>query len=869
MLVCVCMYFQDTARARTVLVHRLRLYAATFVLSWGLELVYRVRCMISTQRISASVEASHIAMLHLHSAILLLARFADRSVRYLWRRPSMAPQLHEPLLISVFSQNDLLLEEQEDEDDDCKSEGDRDGELWSVRHAQAATLPVPVASSINAAVASDVGPWSQGGHAPKHVRPALYARQHAHSRSSNHVEFIEIHCANAARGNQSAPVVSTSAATAYSSSVRVSPMLVPSSSPQNSFGSLDASTASFALPLAKGLEAMNTVSTYSSSPLTSCVIAPPPSDEHASFVSHGSRAAGGSTARGPSKVRRSITLAPERKLQEEIGMCLLSGLLQAMQTDDSVFHAGDGISSGVALRRAGVSSRALPLTPLPEHHAASSPASGSLGRIGGDETPPSQPRPVPARPKSLNMAKSLRSLFSPTPVQDDSDTLSAPDVGMPLSPHLSATLSRSSSAMSMPQSPATRGIARSNASFSEPAGVPSSNPLTSPTMEFNKAARVETMYLQVSSACAGRGDEPTSQSFEFATLFPVGFSAIRQESPLGRGEDDRLRLYKLAVAELAPVGLLNGALEMTVSAAGSDSFFVRSRRWALCTCSVPCIVVVECRSVGVPLCSFMVKTITTSEMRSLIKLLPAYVKHFHEHHDSLIGRILGCYSVAVASADRVYAILQENVFASPPFPRSMPMPIPSATSELATYQVFDLKVAWLALETVSCVASSSCPVFSPVCYPWKQGSTVDRTAHAGASVLKDSDFRRLHPHGVAVASSPQELHALLDVLHADVTMLRTEGIMDYSLLIGVMTNAASTLPASDAAATVPVVVGVIDYLQRYDMRKRMERGIKSVMHVSLDLDISAVDPDTYAKRFLAFAHDVLKCASPAVSVNPA
>lgn len=40
--------------------------------------------------------------------------------------------------------------------------------------------------------------------------------------------------------------------------------------------------------------------------------------------------------------------------------------------------------------------------------------------------------------------------------------------------------------------------------------------------------------------------------------------------------------------------------------------------------------------------------------------------------------------------------------------------------------------------------------------------------------------------------------------------------------------------------------------QRYDVRKRLERGFKSLVHASLDLDISAVSPDVYAQRFLAF-----------------
>jgi hypothetical protein len=197
-------------------------------------------------------------------------------------------------------------------------------------------------------------------------------------------------------------------------------------------------------------------------------------------------------------------------------------------------------------------------------------------------------------------------------------------------------------------------------------------------------------------------------------------------------------------------GLLNGDLSMTVSTAGSDSFFILSR-------------------------SFVVKTVSSDEVSSLMRMLDAYVGYMSDHPDTRISRIIGCFSVKIPSVGKVFAILQENVNASAPFPRglsSTPLPL------FGEPQLFDLK-----------------------------GSTVDREASAGAKVLKDMDFRRLHPTGIHVANSPGALTSLLVTIQEDVEFLRGQGVMDYSLLVGIVDpDAPPDLPS-------PIVIGIIDYLQ--------------------------------------------------------
>ena len=52
----------------------------------------------------------------------------------------------------------------------------------------------------------------------------------------------------------------------------------------------------------------------------------------------------------------------------------------------------------------------------------------------------------------------------------------------------------------------------------------------------------------------------------------------------------------------------------------------------------------------------------------------------------------------------------------------------------------------------------------------------------------------------------------------------------------------------------------VNMSQRYDVLKRMEHGFKSFFHGGSNVDISAVDPDTYAARFKAFILTTLVCS---------
>lgn len=76
------------------------------------------------------------------------------------------------------------------------------------------------------------------------------------------------------------------------------------------------------------------------------------------------------------------------------------------------------------------------------------------------------------------------------------------------------------------------------------------------------------------------------------------------------------------------------------------------------------------------------------------------------------------------------------------------------------------------------------------------------------------------------------------ILERDVNFLKDKDIVDYSLLL--------VLHKQDNC----VKVGIIDYLRKYDLKKKIEFGLKKIKNFGQDPTI--VNPSQYAERFLDF-----------------
>ena len=235
---------------------------------------------------------------------------------------------------------------------------------------------------------------------------------------------------------------------------------------------------------------------------------------------------------------------------------------------------------------------------------------------------------------------------------------------------------------------------------------------------------------------------------------------------------------------------------------------------------------------------FIVKTLTSSEAQLLLHILPSYVAHMASQPDSLLSRFVGLHRLQLYSVTLRFVVMQ-SVFLTP----------------LTIDERYDLK-----------------------------GSSVDRhTGRAGrkqGKVLKDSDLYS------NLILAPEDRSQFLVQCDIDSHFLMRHAICDYSLLlgihytrhkVGVSTDvevlSAPSSPSRASGATNEVswtrfqrddgglrattirgpskyFLGLIDVLQAWDLKKRLERWWKVQVRRMAPEGISAMAPEQYRARFL-------------------
>ena len=137
---------------------------------------------------------------------------------------------------------------------------------------------------------------------------------------------------------------------------------------------------------------------------------------------------------------------------------------------------------------------------------------------------------------------------------------------------------------------------------------------------------------------------------------------------------------------------------------------------------------------------YLIKTIPHRELKSLVRLLPAYVRHVETRRHTLLPRFMGAYRILFPGKKNVHFVVMTNVFSTP----------------RVIHERFDLK-----------------------------GSTHGRTA--GAKNLEqypDLVRKDLDLH-VPFALRPDARSTILEEISSDLAFLRKVYTMDYSLLVGV------------------------------------------------------------------------------------
>ncbi|KAI3755224.1 hypothetical protein L1987_55020 [Smallanthus sonchifolius] len=307
---------------------------------------------------------------------------------------------------------------------------------------------------------------------------------------------------------------------------------------------------------------------------------------------------------------------------------------------------------------------------------------------------------------------------------------------------------------------------------------------------------------------------------------------------------------------------------------------------------------------------FFIKTLRTSELKVLLKMLPSYYNHVQAHDNTLITKFYGIHEITLKCGKKVQFVVMGNMF----------------YTELRIHRRYDLKGS-------------------------HQGRSTNKDDIKEGTTLKDLDLA----YDFHMDKSLRD--ALFKQIHLDCAFLESQQIIDYSLLLGLHFRAPEHLkahlvapdafhrpqktPANDSSTchtdlsippkglllvthepssvnTAPgphsrgstmraysvgdkevdlllpgtarlrvqlgvnmpaqanhkvsqdisgspdaelfevydvvLYLGLIDILQEYNMRKKIEHAYKSVRHDPMS--ISVADPKFYSKRFCSFLEKV-------------
>lgn len=225
--------------------------------------------------------------------------------------------------------------------------------------------------------------------------------------------------------------------------------------------------------------------------------------------------------------------------------------------------------------------------------------------------------------------------------------------------------------------------------------------------------------------------------------------------------------------------------------------------------------------------NYFMKTIPHVEEKMLESMLPSYYEHIANNPDTLLTRFMAHFSVHTRRDRHIRMVVMASIF----------------NDQLFIDRKYDLK-----------------------------GSTYKRFAseeqlQSENVTLKDQDFHN------PIFFSPDVVDKIMGQLSKDSTFLESHNVMDYSLLVGVSDMLAEEdsiykemFGADEEDAPyfvgyqkgpngekfgVRVCMGIIDFLQRFRFRKKVEYGCR-VMQSCSSSAASVAPPHLYRERFIEF-----------------
>ena len=229
---------------------------------------------------------------------------------------------------------------------------------------------------------------------------------------------------------------------------------------------------------------------------------------------------------------------------------------------------------------------------------------------------------------------------------------------------------------------------------------------------------------------------------------------------------------------------------------------------------------------------FIIKTITEGEKNTLSNILHDYYNYIKDHKNTVITKIYGIYTIVIKNASSVNVILMQNLFGCSP---------------IHIQRMFDLKGSEVQRKTKDV-------------QKWKRDQ-----------VLKDLDYQWLTKvERKLINFKEEDITEIKSNLYNDIKCFKKLRLMDYSLLFIIIDFPNKIDPdynqivglledpkyighvyKSENEEYIYIIV-IIDYLQKYNLKKKIENCIKGIVYGKEKNMISAVEPEYYGNRFNDF-----------------
>jgi 1-phosphatidylinositol-4-phosphate 5-kinase len=151
---------------------------------------------------------------------------------------------------------------------------------------------------------------------------------------------------------------------------------------------------------------------------------------------------------------------------------------------------------------------------------------------------------------------------------------------------------------------------------------------------------------------------------------------------------------------------------------------------------------------------FILKTMSSKEIKHMIRCLPSYFEHMETYQQSFIARIYGVFSVNIDKFEPIHVLIMQNTLPNVP------------ETELA--YLFDMKGSSINRQVLKV----------PTTHLKQMGPTK-------GEVLKDLDYVRLKDLKKFMKLSEANADAIKRALEIDIDFLKSQRFMDYSLLFSV------------------------------------------------------------------------------------